>query len=261
MIVPALELRELSFSVRSSTILDALTLNVHEGEFFSVIGPNGAGKSTLLRCLMRIESHRGTIRVQGRDIRSYGQRELAGLMSYVPQHDCEAVGYSSFEFVLMARYAHFQPFRSASRADRRAATEALAMTGIESLAERPVAELSGGERRKVSIAAALAQSSRILLVDEPTSFLDPRHQVEILALLRRLNREQGMTIVAVTHDVNTALETADRIGALREGRLIFCGTPSELGRGTVLQSVYSHPFERLSHPSSGVGFFVPKAEW
>ena len=102
-------------SVGGSTILDGLTLNVHEGEIFLVIGPNGAGKSTLLRCLMRIENHRGTVRVQGRDLRSYGQRELAGLMSYVPQHDCEAIGYSAFEFVLMARYAHFQPFRSASR--------------------------------------------------------------------------------------------------------------------------------------------------
>jgi iron complex transport system ATP-binding protein len=146
-----------------------------------------------------------------------------------------------FEFVLMGRYPHLSPFTSVSAEDKRVAQECLTLSGVEPFADRLVHTLSGGERQGVFIAAALAQGARILLLDEPTTFLDYRHQVAVQGLLRRLNREQRLTIAAVTHDVTAAVWSSTRVLALKEGRLVFDGSPERLESERVLETVYDTP--------------------
>jgi iron complex transport system ATP-binding protein len=224
-------------------VLNRVSFSVERGEFLAVTGPNGAGKSTLLQCLLRmVPGTEGALRVDGRPLRSVPQRELARLMAYVPQADARGVAFRVEEFVLLGRYPHWSRFAGLSEADRRAVREALEVTGTTPFARRPVASLSGGERQKVFIAAALAQEAPVLLLDEPTTFLDPKHQADVCVLLRRLHKERGATVVMVTHDINLAALCADRVLALKQGEAAFLGAPSEFLRPEVLDGIYGVSF-------------------
>ena len=197
----------------------------HAGELLAIIGPNGAGKSTLLRALDGLQAaHRGRVEVDGRSVSGYRRRDLARVVSFVPQTDVPADDYTVRAFVEMGRYPHLATWSALTADDRRAVDEALELTEIDHLAARPMKTLSGGERQRVWIAAALAQGGTILLLDEPTSFLDYRHQVQILDLLGRLHAEGGYTVVAVTHDLNGLVADADSVLALVDGRVEFSGT-------------------------------------
>jgi len=256
---PIIEVRDYSFSFGRTQVLRNVSVSIDAGEMISVIGPNGAGKSTLLKCLDRIlTGGTGTMRVSGRDLNAFTQRELARLMSYVPQADGRQFPFTVREFVTMGRYPHLSPFSSVREEDRLAVDEAMALTGVADFAEREVMTLSGGERQKVYIAAALAQGAEILLLDEPTTFLDPHHQDDILRTLLRVNRESRATIVSVTHDINVAAFFSDRVLALRTGQVAFCGPAAELMDNTVLERIYGKRFLFARHPVSGKPVVVPE---
>ena len=257
---PAIEIRNLTFSIEDSTILDSVSIDIYPGEYLSIIGPNGAGKTTLLRCLMRI--HRvpaGTIHVGGVPAERLGQRALAKRISYVPQSEGRRCPFTVEEFVLLGRYPFRSPFSPIRREDRNAVSEALRLTRIDHLAQRRVDTLSGGERQTAFIAAAIAQGADILLLDEPTTFLDPKHEAEIRAILKALNRTMGRTIVAVTHDINAAALESDRVVILKDGRVIFTGTPGEVMDNAVLSRAYGKQFVFIEHPVAGRRIVLPEA--
>jgi iron complex transport system ATP-binding protein len=233
---------------------------VAPGEWFAVIGPNGAGKTTLFKCLMRVHpGANGTVRIDGVPARKLPQRRLAALLSYVPQQTGSDNPFRVEEFVLMGRYPHLSLFSTIGAADRRAAREAMELAGIAHLADRRMATLSGGERQAAAIASALAQGAAIMLLDEPAAFLDPGHAREVYRLVRKANREQGLTVLMVTHDINAAALHADRIGVLRAGRFVRIGTPDDIMVNEVLAPVYGTTFAFRPHPDTGMPIILPEA--
>ena len=238
--------------------LHGLSCEVREGEILGIIGPNGSGKSTLLKLLgLILQPHRGTIQLQGRVLASFAREELARIVAYVPQFSSVVFPFTLAELVLMGRFPH----RRAGGAlggvgwetaeDVRAAEQAMDAMEILHLADRAVSEVSGGERQRAFIARALAQEPRILLLDEPTVFLDLRHQLDICAMMRRLNREQGLTVVWVSHDLNLAGQYCDRLLLLQEGALVRLDAPSAVLQPEVIESVYRCPVLVDRHPASG----------
>ena len=249
-----LRVRDFSFSFNGGWVLQGLDFSLPQAGCLSVIGPNGAGKSTLLKCLLRLhEGGRasGEIRVKGRDLAAYGQRELARIISYVPQAGGWIPPFTVEEFLHLSRYPHGVSGPAARAAARRAAVGVMAVTGTEALAERSLKSLSGGERQKVYLAAALAQEAELMLLDEPAAFLDPRHAAELHALLQSLNREQGLTMMTVTHDLNQPLAAGGDVLVLREGRQLFFGPVVELLPRGVLEEAYRHEFSYVRHPRTG----------
>ena len=248
----AVLVEDFSFRAGTRDILSGISFTVGEGSFVSVIGPNGAGKTTLLKCLNRIlPGGRGRVEIFGVPLERLRQKELARRMSYVPQGEGRALDFTVYEFVLMGRYPHLSPFSVLTEKDHAAVERALAATGAAELSDRRLSTLSGGEAQKALIAAALAQEASILLLDEPTTFLDYRRRVEILALLEKLNREQGLTVIAVTHDLSDFVFGSDQVLALKDGKLVFAGRPEELVRGRVLEEIYDTAFRFVTDPESG----------
>jgi len=253
----AIEMEHFSFSVNGHEILRDISFTIREGEFVSIIGPNGAGKTTLLKCLDRIHiSGRGKIRIAGKLLNAYSQRHLARCVCYVPQADGNIPPFTVFEYVMMGRYPYLSPFSPPTNADKAAVALALDLTDTTQFAHRFLSTLSGGERQRVYIAAALAQEAGILLLDEPATFLDPVHQNEIYRLLYRINYEHGATILSVTHDINIAALISHRILALKNGSIIFLGTPDELMDEAVLRNIYGKSFLFVKHPRTGKDIIV-----
>ena len=258
---PALTIEGFSFRIGEKAILHNVSFVVKAGAFASLIGPNGAGKTTLIKCLNRIATGgTGRIEILGKPLDAYSQRELARLVSYVPQAESSRCPFSVFQFVLMGRYPYLSPFSTVGEEDRQVVWKALEETRTRDLAERRVATLSGGECQKVFIAAALAQEATILLLDEPTSFLDYKHRIEIMGLLKRLNRESGFTILSVTHDLSSAVLTGDLVVGLKAGVVAFAGAPAELTQGRVLENLYDTQFEFLTHPETGLPVVLPRED-
>jgi len=254
----AIDVRDFSFRIGAAEILRKVSFSVEEGEYLAIVGPNGAGKTTLVKCLDRIYTGgTGEIEVFGRPLASYRQKELARRISYVPQAEGDVGPFTVEQFVLMGRYPHLSPFATVRREDRRLVREMLETTAIAQFADRRLSTLSGGERQKVYIAAALAQGADVLLLDEPTTFLDYHHQAAVRDLLSALNKQSGVTVVTVTHDLNHAVLEADRIVALREGAVVFSGPPAEIMDEQVLARIYETPFVLVDHPQSDVPVIVP----
>ncbi|ASJ16588.1 iron ABC transporter ATP-binding protein [Thermococcus chitonophagus] len=212
----ALSLRDVSFSYNGHSILRGISFDVEKGEFLVILGPNGAGKSTLLRCIMGMLKCSGSIEIMGRNLAALRRDELAKLISYVPQR-VEPNFLRVFDFVLLGRkpYMGLRP----SNDDIKSVMHALKTVGIEKLAERPTRMLSGGELQKAAIARALAQETPIILLDEPTNNLDPKSQIEVMNVLKRLSKE-GKTVISVMHDVNLALRYGDRMVFIKEGKFL-----------------------------------------
>lgn len=242
---PLLTARGLEWCARGRVILGPLDVEVHRGECLVVVGPNGAGKTTLLRLLTGLlRPSAGEIAYEDRSFASLSRRELARRIAYVPQIRPERVPLRVEEVVLLGRYPHLSPLQMAPRAaDFGAVEEALAVVGIEHLRGRPVDELSGGERQAVFIAAALAQESELLVLDEPTIHLDARHQRDLAALLLRLEDEAGRTVVIASHDLNLASLLGDRLIALLDGKILASGPPAEIVRLDLLECLFRTRFE------------------
>lgn len=249
-----LRIQQFSFTLNGNSVLDTLSFTLARGGYLSVIGPNGAGKSTLLKCLMRVQEQgvsQGAIHLQGRPLPEYSQRALARLISYVPQAGGWIPPFTVEELLRLSRYSRLS-FGEALRADDRQAVEkALRLTDMKALASRRLATLSGGERQKAFLAAALAQETEIMLLDEPASFLDPKHTAELSRLVRVLNKELGITMLTVTHDLNHSLAMEGKVLVLRQGRQVFFGQARELLRGDILEDAFNHRFSCFQHPETG----------
>ncbi len=254
----AVELKEITYAYDGADVLEGVSLEVEQGEFLGIIGPNGSGKTTLLRVISKtITPRKGRCFLEGRDVRRLSQRECARLVAVVPQESELAFPYTVEQVVLMGRYAHGRGWGMDSGRDRKVAQEVMAFTDVTDFAERLILELSGGEKQRVIIARALAQEPRILLLDEATSFLDIRHQVEIYELARRLNRERGLTIISVEHNLNLASEYARRLALLDRGRICEVGSPGEVITEDNLRTVFKSEMYLGENPRSGRPFVLP----
>jgi iron complex transport system ATP-binding protein len=218
-------------------VVHDVSLSIDHGSVVSVLGPNGSGKTTLLKLLAGLlRPSSGVVRLEGADIATMSRAAIARRIAVVPQETHPAFDYTVLEMVLMGRYPHLRPFQIEGPDDIRLAREALASTGTAALESRAFDTLSGGEKQRVVIAVALAQAADILLLDEPTASLDLAYQLEIAALVRRLNRERGVTLVLSTHDLNLAAAVSDRVVLLAGGRTLAMGatadvlTPENIGR-------------------------------
>ncbi len=219
--------------------LQEVTLRVAAGEFLGVLGPNGCGKTTLLRALRgTLKPRQGCVRLDDRDLRTIDQRGLARTMAYLPQDLVIELEFTVRELALMGRSPHLSRFVRESDEDRRVADSAMRLADVMHLADRPVTNLSGGERRRALIAMCLAQQPKIFLLDEPTNHLNLAHQLTILDLIARLNRDTGLAVIAVFHDLNLAAEYCGRLLLLENGRVAATGTPSEVITEEMIRRVY-----------------------
>jgi iron complex transport system ATP-binding protein len=237
--------RGLAWGAGGRRILGPVDFAVRRGECLVVVGPNGAGKTTLLRLLTGLlRPAAGTIEYRGQSFVTLSRRALARRIAYVPQIRPDHLPLTVEEVVVLGRYPHLSAFQMAPRSeDFAAVAEALRLVGITELRDRPVDELSGGERQAVFIAAALAQESELLILDEPTIHLDARHQSDLAGLLLRLKAESGRTVVLATHDLNLASLLGDRLLAVAGGTILAVGTPAEILRPDLLEQLFRARFE------------------
>jgi len=214
---------------RSIDVLRNVSLTVEQGEFLSLAGPNGSGKTTLLRLLDKIYVPRhGTISLDGTSLSSFTRSAIARRMAFVPQDGGMVFPFTVAEIVLMGRAPHSRGQVFESSHDHDVVRGVMELTDIGHLADKPVTALSGGERQRVFIARALAQEPAIILLDEPNAHLDIAHQVDVFRLLKKLNKETGLTVVSVSHELNLAAAFSDRIALLVDGNLVACSAPSEV---------------------------------
>ena len=236
---PLLDLERVSFAYGRHVALRELSLQIAEGEMLAIAGPNGSGKSTLLGLLSGVRRPSGgVVRLAGKDLAAYDRRMVARTVAVVPQESAIAFPYRVGEMVLIGRAPHLKGFGLESAHDVAVAEDAMRRTGVLALADRPLAELSGGERQRVIVARALAQEPRLLLLDEPTTFLDLRHAIEILDLLAELNGRERLTVVAVLHDLTIAAMYFRRIVFLRDGALAGDGPPADVLTESTLREIF-----------------------
>ncbi len=239
-------------------VIDGLDLCVPQGRITAVVGPNACGKSTLLRGLAGLlRPSAGTVRLDGRDIRSIPSRQFARMVGLLPQQPIAPEAIAVAELVGRGRYPHQGLFRQWSPQDDAAVTSAMAATATLELADHPVDELSGGQRQRVWIALVLAQETDVLLLDEPTTFLDVAHQIDVLDLLMRLNRDRGTTIVMVLHDLNLAARYADHLIVMSAGRVIAEGDPSEVVTPAIVREAFGIQCLVVDDPVCGSPMVVP----
>ncbi|GLJ59979.1 iron-dicitrate ABC transporter ATP-binding protein [Microbacterium barkeri] len=254
-----LEAQSLVAGYGGRTIVDGIDLVVPAGRISVIVGANACGKSTLLKTISRlIPARSGGVVLDGRRIDEVPTKQLARTLGLLPQQPIAPEGIAVADLVGRGRHPHQKLFRSWTAEDERAVAEALEATGIADLADRSVDELSGGQRQRVWIAMALAQQTGILLLDEPTTFLDVTHQIEVLDLLTDLNRRRGTTIVMVLHDINLAARYADHLFALRAGRLIASGAPGDVVTSELISDVFDLDALVITDPVSGTPLVLPR---
>ncbi len=262
---PAYDLQSVRFRYQSRGsdparwVLEDVSLSVREGEVLGVVGPNGSGKTSLLKLMARLVTpEHGRLDLFEQNVASMDQREIARLVGVVQQDTQQLFPFTVAETVLMGRFPHrtrgrwVSGFGWESREDVAIAEQAMLAMDIVHLAHRTVTDLSGGERQRTMIARALAQTPKVLLLDEPTAFLDLQHQVEICSVLRRLKEERELTVVLVSHDLNLVSQYCDRILLLHHGRVARLGAPDEVIEPNVLETVYRCRVLVDRHPESGL---------
>jgi ABC-type cobalamin/Fe3+-siderophores transport system ATPase subunit len=241
-------------------VVEDLSIEVPDGQISAVIGPNGSGKSTLLRALSRLlKPAEGKVILDGRTISAYSTKEVARRLATLPQLLMAPESITVEELVAYGRFAQRRLIGAMQDADRRAVEWALEVTATAELRDRPVDHLSGGQRQRAWIALVLAQGTDLLLLDEPTTFLDIAFQLEVLELLRHLNEHEGKTIVMVMHDVNAACEYSHHLFAIRAGKLIAQGHPRDVLTAELIRDVFGVDAHIVAHPSSGAPMCVPIA--
>ena len=239
------------------TIISELDVQIPDGSFTVIVGPNACGKSTLLRSLARVlKPTAGTVLLDGKDIQKLPSKEVARSLGLLPQTSIAPDGITVLDLVSRGRYPHQSLLRQWSIADEEAVTAALAATGVSELASRPVDELSGGQRQRVWVAMALAQDTQLILLDEPTTYLDVTFQVELLELFARLNRE-GRTMVAVLHDLNQAARYATHLIAMRSGSIVAQGAPAEIVTAQTVEEVFGLRCRIIDDPETNTPLVIP----
>ena len=247
-----LRANQLSISRQGNTLLDNVSCEIASNQLVALVGHNGSGKSTLIKALAgEMSSSSGSITLDERFISDYGSKELARQMAYLPQQLPEAAGFTVRELVMLGRYPHQKWLQKPTQMDKDKVTQAMRVTQTEAFADRITATLSGGERARVWLAMCLAQDTRYLLLDEPLAALDIHYQIEIIQLIRRLVDEQGLSVVIIVHDINLAAQYADRIIALKNGRVCHNGDIFSTMQPKILHDIFNIDMQLLSHPVTG----------
>lgn len=253
----SLQISQVDFSYFDGLVLHKIDLSVKGGEMVGLLGPNGSGKTTLLKLASGIlKPAQGEIRLDGYSISQLSRNHIARKVAVVPQQFHIPFAFTTGEVVMLGRTPFLRALADESEADRRLVNNALELVGISELVERRFNELSGGERQKVILAMALAQQPKLLLLDEPTVHLDIAHQMEILELVRELNTEQGLTVIAAMHDLNLAALYFDRLVLLKEGRVWADGTPNQVLTEAGIGEVFSASVIVEQHPLTGAPHIV-----
>lgn len=251
----AVTIKDLSFSYDAIQILNDITASIPQGSFTAVLGPNGSGKTTLLKQILGIlQPDAGEIRIGGQEISRITRDALARLIGMVPQQESIGYQFTVEQMVALGRYAHKDP---SSTATGKIVEQVMCQTNIRHVKDHLITEISGGEYQRVLIARALAQQPRILVLDEPTTYLDPRHQIEILQLIRSLISGQGLTIICVLHDLNSAMQYSDHVIMLKEGSVFGCGTPEQMLTQEHLKLVYDIDTNLVKSPFTGLPVIIP----
>ncbi|MFF2346324.1 ABC transporter ATP-binding protein [Pseudarthrobacter sp. NPDC058119] len=253
-----LQAKDLTLAYDQRCVVDGLSVRIPEGRVTVIVGANACGKSTLLRGLSRLlKPAGGTVTLDGKDIHTRPARELARTLGLLPQHPSAPDGITVRDLVGRGRYPHQGFFRSWSDKDDAAVQRALEATGTVELAGRDVDELSGGQRQRAWIAMALAQETDVLLLDEPTTYLDLAHQVEVLDLVTDLNRARGTTVAIVLHDLNLAARYADHVIAMKDGAVAALGSPADVVTEELVKDVFGLESRVIPDPVSGTPLILP----
>lgn len=253
-----LSARDLTVGYGDAPVIGGLNVQVPDGQITTVIGPNGCGKSTLLRSLARLlRPKSGAVLLDGHDIASLPTKEVARTLGLLPQSPTAPAGLTVLELVSRGRHPHQSWYRQWSNDDEQAVAEALELTDVADLADRPVDALSGGQRQRVWIAMTLAQQTELLLLDEPTTFLDLAHAIDVLDLVEDLRTTHGKTVVMVLHDLNLAARYSDRLVVMRDGAMLAEGSPAEVITPTVLQEAFGLRAQVISDPTGAGPLVVP----
>ena len=255
---PSLHTEHVSLAYDDRLVVEDLSVRIPEGRITVIVGANACGKSTLLRGLARLLKPRGgAVLLDGRDIHRLGTREVATRVGILPQQPVAPEGITVADLVARGRHPHQRWLRQFSHEDEAAVAGALDAAGIADLADRCVDELSGGQRQRVWIALALAQGTPLMLLDEPTTFLDLAHQVEVLDLLARLNAAEGRTVVAVLHDLNLACRYAHHLVAMSDGAIAAEGAPGDVVSPEMVRSVFGLEAHVMPDPLTGTPLVLP----
>ncbi len=247
-----LTVNDLTVKIDGSTLLSSVHFQINKGDYLCILGPNGAGKSTLLKALIGIiKPTSGNISIGQQDIAQLNQKQLARHISYVPQAHAQAFDFTVIDFIKMSRYAYRTALSDWANKDQNAFEKAIAITHTESFLQRKMQTLSGGEQQRIMIAAALCQQASLLLLDEPTSFLDPHYQAEVHQLICQLNQQYGISIIEVSHDLNHAVQHSSAILALKKRETMWFGASSEFLETDHVHTLYNQQFVFAKHPQTG----------
>ncbi|MEO0494517.1 MAG: ABC transporter ATP-binding protein [Actinomycetota bacterium] len=255
---PELRAEHLTLSYGGPNIVEALDIEIPVGEITVIIGANGCGKSTLLRALARLlKPVFGSVVLDGDDIHRQSTKDVARKLGLLPQAPRAPEGVIVSDLVRRGRYPHQRMFEQWSKQDEAAVNRALELTGMAEYEGRPVDELSGGQRQRAWIAMALAQDTPLMLLDEPTTYLDIAHQVDVLELLKQLNRREGRTVVMVLHDLNLACRYATHLVAMADGGIVAEGAPADVITPEIVEEVFGLPTVVVDDPVTGSPLCVP----
>ena len=263
---PIIQASDLNLRIGSTQLLDDACLAIRTGERLAIVGPNGAGKTTLIRCLLGLtQPDSGRIEINGRPLAELSHTELARQLSYVPQQLAERISFTAMEFISMSRYAYGggggggrgAGFKQADEEGMEATEQAIELTGIGHLRHQALSTMSGGERQKVSIAAALAQQTPTLILDEPSAHLDPKQRDIIHDLLAKITREQNISLIVITHDLNWASADFDRIIGMKAGQTMVDAQAGAFMQKQTLMDIFDADWLLHPHPESGRPMVLP----
>ena len=263
---PIIQASDLNLRIGSTQLLDDASLAISTGERLAIVGPNGAGKTTLIRCLLGLtQPDSGRIEINGRPLAELSHTELARQISYVPQQLAERISFTAMEFISMSRYAYGggggrgarAGFKQADEEGVEATKQAIELTGIGHLRHQALSTMSGGERQKVSIAAALAQQTPTLILDEPSAHLDPKQRDIIHGLLAKITREQNISLIVITHDLNWASADFDRIIGMKAGQTMVDAQADAFMQKQTLMDIFDADWLLHPHPESGRPMVLP----
>jgi iron complex transport system ATP-binding protein len=253
-----LDIKSISLNFRDKSILSDVSFSVSAGEFFVIIGPNGAGKTSLLKVLAGLQkAQKGTVTIKDKNILNYRRRNLSQIMAIVPQHIEVGFPFTVADTVIMGRSPHLGILGMEGENDFHIAEEAMKFTDVSHLTDRKLFQLSGGELQRVIIARAICQQPEIILLDEPTTALDPSHQLKIMDLMEKFRREHGTTIIMVSHDLNLASMYGDRVLLLKSGRVVKTGDPKSVLNKELLEDSYGCRIQIDESPLGGVARVTP----
>lgn len=255
-----LEIDKLCLGYGKEKIVDHVTFTIKTRERWAVIGKNGTGKSTLIKTIARlIPLISGSVRINTRPLTEYTSKEIASWISYVPQSQGRNIPFSVYDYVMLGRYANFGFLGTPGSKDRKIVEESLVLTDLKDYSHRSIYSLSGGEKQRVLLAGAVAQQAKIMLLDEPTTYLDPYHESHFYTILKKIHDTQKITVIAVTHNINDALYYYTHILALKDGAVFYSGTKENFLKKSpyIIQEIFDITFHQLSDEQTGRKVFTP----